>query len=273
MASDEPEVALTSQSLQVAGAELEAAVWRPETAAPGETGERSIVLLHEGLGSVSAWGRFPSGLSATLAVPVHAYSREGYGRSTLRRPRFGVEYMHEEAACVPSVLEALGVSKPLVVGHSDGGSIALLLAGARPDLVSGLVLLAPHCFVEDFGLDGIRAAREDARSSDLIARLARHHNDALVVFQRWCDIWLDRSFRNWNIESALEAITVPILAIQGRDDRYGSLRHIEVIRKRATNAPWVDLLVLDGCGHAPHRERPLETFDAISVFAGRVWGQ
>ena len=223
-----------------------------------------IVFLHEGLGSVSMWRDFPDLLCERLQVRGLVYSRPGYGRSTPRatQERWGVDFMHRQAhEVLPSLLRALHVhEKPWLLGHSDGGSIALLHAARFPDRVAGLVVLAPHLFVEEFGLVSIRRARQAYLDTGLKARLARHHDDVDSAFWGWNDIWLDPAFERWNIQSELRSITCPVLAIQGADDEYGTLAQIEHIEQALAQTR---LLVLPRCGHSPHRDQPQAVIDAV----------
>lgn len=230
------------------------------------SGDAAIVLLHEGLGSVSAWRGFPQALAAATGRPVLAYSRPGYGGSSRRPAPWPRDFMHREAEQVlPRLLAALGVERPLLIGHSDGGSIALLHAAAG-HAVEGLVLMAPHVFVEERTLEGIRAAVAAWRAGDLARGLERHHGDnARHCFEGWSGVWLSPAFRDWNIEAAAQAVSVPMLLIQGVDDEYGTLAQLEAIRRRARGP--VRQLVLEACGHAPHRDRPERTVHAIAAFA------
>ena len=216
-----------------------------------------IVFLHEGLGSVSMWRDFPDALCEAIGARGLVYSRPGYGRSTTREPgeHWGVDFMHRQAhEVLPALLHALHITeKSWLLGHSDGGSIALLHAARFPDRVAGLVVLAPHLFVEEFGLASIRRAREAYLSTDLKQKLARHHADPDSAFWGWNDIWLDPAFKAWNIETELATITCPILAIQGEDDEYGTLAQIERIAHALAQTR---LLVLPRCGHSPHRDQP-----------------
>lgn len=230
-----------------------------------------IVLLHEGLGSVSAWGDFPAALAAATGVCVAAYSRQGYGASDpvpLPRP---LDYMEREATGVlPKVLDAIGFRRGILLGHSDGASIAALYLGHVEDhCVRGLVLIAPHFFVEDVSIASIKAAREAFLTGGLRARLARHHGANVdCAFRGWNEAWLDPGFRDWDIRQSLAYIRVPILLVQGRDDPYGTMRQVEVAQDE-TYCP-LDTLLLDGCGHAPHRERKAETLEAISGHLARL---
>jgi pimeloyl-ACP methyl ester carboxylesterase len=227
-------------------------------------GQPLIVFLHEGLGSVSMWRDFPDRLCAAVGARGLVYSRPGYGRSTPRAAdeHWGVDFMHRQAhEVLPALLRALHVDdKPWLFGHSDGGSIALLHAARFPDRVAGLVLLAPHCFVEEFGLESIRGARDAYLSTDLKQKLARHHDDPDSAFWGWNDIWLDPAFKAWNIEGELKNIACPVLAIQGEDDEYGTLEQIRCIARALAQTR---LLVLPRCGHSPHRDQSEAVIAAV----------
>ena len=234
--------------------------------AAARAGAPPLVLLHEGLGSVALWREFPERLAALTGSAVLVYSRRGYGRSApLAAPR-RVDYMHREAlAVLPEVLTRLAMTDPVLIGHSDGASIALIHAGAKPEAVRGLVLMAPHVFVEEHTLAGAAAARTAWHEGDLKTRLARYHDDASGVFGEWNAIWLAPEFRSWNIEPSLPGIACPLLLIQGEDDAYGTLAQLAAIR-RGVGSRRVEELVLPGCGHAPYRERPQRVLAAIAGF-------
>jgi len=224
--------------------------------------EPALVFLHEGLGSVALWRDFPARLAAATGRRALIYSRAGHGFSDLpdgdRTPRF----MHEEALDVlPELLRVAGIERPVLVGHSDGGSIALIHASAHP--VSGLVLLAPHVFVEELSVASIQEARTTFETTDLGERMARYHRDAERTFRLWNDIWLAPEFRSWNIEDVLGDVSAPTLLIQGANDQYGTLAQIEAI-ERGVQGP-VQRAVLD-CRHAPHLEAPDETLAAAAAF-------
>jgi len=247
------------------GARLEAAAFGPPPeAAP------TIVLLHEGLGCVALWRDVPERLAAATGFGVLAYSRAGYGRSdpiSLPRP---LDYMTREARDVlPVVLGAVGVRRGLLVGHSDGASIAAIHAGLVGDeRVKGLVLIAPHLFTETDGLAAIAEARRAYETGDLKARLARHHANVEAAFLGWNGAWLDPGFRTFDIQGHVERWRVPALVIQGADDQYGSLAQVRAIEARAPTA--VESLVLEGCRHAPQFEQPERTLDAIAGFCRTV---
>ena len=226
-----------------------------------------LVFLHEGLGSVAMWKDFPARACALLGARGLVYSRPGYGRSTPRpadRP-LAPDFMHRQAhEVLPALLAALGIDEPIVpVGHSDGGSIALLYAARFPQAVRGLVVMAPHTMVETLSLASIRAARHTWETTDLPQRLARYHDDAESAFRGWNDIWLHPDFERWNIGPAVDATTCPILAVQGVDDEYGTLEQIHGIARRR---PGTRVLELADCGHSPHRDQPEAVFRAIGSF-------
>lgn len=230
---------------------------------PGAETAPLVVFLHEGLGSVAMWKDFPDRLCQAIGVRGLVYSRPGYGRSTPRPADepLEVDFMHRQAhEVLPAFLAALGIDTPVwLFGHSDGGSIALLFAARHPQAVAGLVLLAPHLFVEDVTVHNIELARQAYDHADLRARLARYHDDVDSAFRGWNDIWLAPAFRAWNIEDGLEGIRCPVLAIQGLDDEYGTLAQIEGI---AARVPGTQLLPIPGCGHSPHRDQPEQVIEA-----------
>ena len=227
----------------------------------------TLVFLHEGLGSVSMWREFPRQVVEATGCPAIVYSRYGYGDSEAFREPRSVRYMHDEAlAALPELLGALAVSEPVLVGHSDGGSIALIHASARR--VKGLVVMAPHVFVEDLSVKSIAEAKTAFVTTDLPQKLARHHADAARTFRGWNDIWLHPDFRAWNIEEVLPRVTCPMLAIQGFDDEYGTMAQLEAIAKQ-TGGP-IELLRLANCGHSPHRDQPRAVLEAMSRFIDRL---
>jgi len=226
----------------------------------------TLVFLHEGLGSVATWKDFPQRLCEAAGVRGLVYSRPGYGASTPRPhdERWAPDFMHRQAReLLPALLAALGIDgarqPPWLFGHSDGGSIALIHAASFPDRVAGAVVLAPHLFVEDLSVTSIRVAREAYLHEGLRERLARYHGDVDSAFWGWNDIWLAPAFRAWNIEALLPAIRCPLLAIQGRDDEYGTLAQIDAI---VAAVPGTRRLVLDACGHSPQRDQPQAVIDA-----------
>ena len=224
-----------------------------------------LVFLHEGLGSVALWKSFPADVAAATGCPALVYSRHGYGKSeTLTQPR-AVDYMHREALDVlPEVLNQLGIEKPVLIGHSDGASIALIHAGTGRQALRGLVVMAPHVFVEDITIRSIEAAKRAFDRSDLPSRLGRYHDDVQSAFRGWNDIWLDPAFRNWNIEECLAGIRCPVLAIQGEDDEYGSRAQIAAIARQVSGT--ARTLLLPACAHAPFVDRRGDTLSAIKDF-------
>ena len=248
--------------LRIDGASLEYKWLAPQSAdAP------SIVMLHEGLGSVGLWGDFPEKLQQATGAGIFLYSRAGYGQSSraaLPRP---LDYMHREALDVlPRLLDAVGFERGLLLGHSDGASIAAIYAGAHQDhRLQGLVLIAPHFIVEDVSVASIAAIKTAYETTDLKARLARWHKDVDNAFYGWNGAWLDPRFRDWDISEYLAYIRVPVAVLQGVDDQYGTMRQVEIAQEECY-CP-VDLKVISGAGHSPHREAPGATLDAIVHFA------
>ena len=237
---------------------------------PSADAAPTIVMLHEGLGSVGLWGDFPEKLQAATGCGVFAYSRAGYGASspvTLPRP---LEYMHIEASDVlPKLLDAIGFRRGLLLGHSDGASIAAIYAGSRQDhRVQGVVMIAPHFIVEDISVRSIAEIRTAYETTDLKAKLARWHRDVNNAFYGWNGAWLDPKFREWDISEYLAYIRVPVAVIQGERDQYGTMRQVEIAREECY-CP-VDVTEVPGAGHSPHREAPGATLDAIAEFARAV---
>jgi len=231
-----------------------------------------IVLLHEGLGSISHWKDFPGRVAEATGCSVTAYSRYGCGNSDVLTEARDVRYMHDEAlAALPDLLSQLKIENPILVGHSDGASIALIYAGTH-DRVRGLILLAPHVFVEDLSVASIAEAKVKFETTNLPEKLARHHRDAERTFWGWNNIWLHEDFRRWNIEEYLPRITCPILVIQGLDDQYGTMGQVDAIRRQAGGP--VEVLVLVECRHSPQRDQRDATLAAIKTFVRqRPWHQ
>jgi len=214
----------------------------------------TVVFLHEGLGSVAMWKDFPARLCDALGLRGLVYSRYGYGRSTPKPPgeRWAPDFMHRQAhEVLPALLAALQIERPVLFGHSDGGSIALLHA-ARFE-TTAVVAVAPHLFVEDISIASIEKAREAYATTDLRERLARYHDDPDSAFRGWNDVWLSSAFRTWNIEADIATIRCPVLAVQGEDDEYGTLSQIRAIGR---SLPKTRLLAIAKCGHSPHRDQP-----------------
>lgn len=230
----------------------------------------TLVLLHEGLGCVGLWGDFPERLATATGLGVFLYSRAGYGASsTIALPR-PINYMDPEAkAVLPRVLQAIGFQRGLLIGHSDGASIATIYAGSTEDhRISGLVLIAPHFFTEEMGLAAIAQAKVAFESGDLRQRLARWHQNVDAAFKGWNGAWLDPGFRAWDITDALAYIRVPVAIIQGVDDQYGTQRQIAVAEEECY-CP-VEVTLLDGVQHAPQRESPDRVAQVIAEFAKRT---
>lgn len=248
--------------------------WRERTVgveyaliAPERRDAPLLVFLHEGLGSVPMWKDFPQRLCDAGGFRGLVYSRPGYGRSTPRAAdeRWGLDFMHQQAhEVLPVLLDALGVTEPpWLFGHSDGGSIALLYAARFLERCAGLIVLAPHLFVEEVSVENIAAARVAYVDGDLRGRLARHHDDPDSAFWGWNDIWLTPAFRAWNIEAEVATIRCPVLAVQGVGDEYGTLAQI---RRIADHVPSTVLLELPDCGHSPHRDQAEKTITASVSF-------
>ncbi|HEY1310481.1 MAG TPA: alpha/beta hydrolase [Pseudolabrys sp.] len=233
----------------------------------------TLVLLHEGLGCVGLWGEFPDKLQKATGVGVFVYSRAGYGQSSpvaLPRP---LSYMHDEARkTMPRLLDAIGFKRGLLIGHSDGASIAAIYAGSRQDhRVCGLTLIAPHFFTEDSGIASIVEARKAFETGDLRARLSRWHTHVDNAFKGWNGAWLDPGFRQWDITEFLAYIRVPVLIVQGEDDQYGTVKQIEIAEQECY-CP-VEVALLPRARHSPQREAPEPTLKAISGFVERVLRQ
>jgi pimeloyl-ACP methyl ester carboxylesterase len=246
----------------VEGRALEIVRWSvPQPAGP------SIVMLHEGLGSVALWKDVPQRIAERTGHEVIVYSRYGHGRSQALASARDLDYMHREGERVlPALLAALSLSRPILLGHSDGASIAIIYAGTHPHDVSALILEAPHVFVEDLTVASIALAKTTFETSDLEAKLARYHDDAGGTFRGWNDIWLDPRFRAWNIESYLGTIAAPVLLVQGTEDEYGTPAQLEAIAAR-TDAR---ITLLERCGHSPHRDRAEATLNAIADFVAEL---
>jgi pimeloyl-ACP methyl ester carboxylesterase len=252
--------------LEVGGQRLEYSYWSGQTAdAP------TLMLLHEGLGCVAMWRDFPAALNATTGLAVFAWSRAGYGGSDPARLPRPLSYMHDEARDVmPVVLDAAGFSSVIVIGHSDGASIAAIHAGMTQDArLKGLVLIAPHFFVEDISIRSIAAARVAYTEGDLRDRLKRYHGENTdCAFRGWNDAWQDNGFLAWDIREYLPRICVPVLGLQGRDDPYGTLKQIDALCELVPGR--VERMVLEDCGHSPHREQPEASVTVISEFIAKI---
>jgi pimeloyl-ACP methyl ester carboxylesterase len=227
-----------------------------------------VVFLHEGLGSLALWKDFPRQLAHAAGCNALVYSRHGHGSSApLRTPR-APDFMHEEALVVlPDLLERLEVRNPVLFGHSDGASIALIHAASSGCAVRGAILLAPHVMVEDICVRSIAAAKHRYETSDWRTRLGRYHADPDGTFRGWNDIWLDLRFRQWNIEEHVAELRCPLLAIQGYDDEYGTMEQVERI---ARLVPDTELLKLQDCRHSPQRDQPAAVIAAATRFIDRI---
>lgn len=258
----------SSGELSVQGKTLEYACYGP---APAQ--KPTLILLHEGLGSTALWRNFPSELSKATGFGVFVYSRAGYGFSDLADLPRPLNYMTREAEDVlPELLDRINLHSGILVGHSDGASIAAIYAGSVADKrINGVVLMAPHFFTEELGLDAIATARVEFDKGALRERMQKYHRDADNTFYGWNDSWLHPEFKHWNISGVLNQITVPVLAIQGSDDQYGTLAQIEVIKTRCP-AP-VDSLILKNCKHSPFLEQESSVLTAISRFCRSVQDQ
>jgi len=252
-------------TLEIDGRQLEYLMF-----GPGPEEAPTIVMLHEGLGSAALWHEFPQKLQQETGAGVFVYSRAGYGASSpvsLPRP---LDYMQREALDVlPKVLDAIGFRRGLLLGHSDGASIAAIYAGGIQDhRIRGLVLIAPHFITEDMGIQAIRQTRQRYETGDLRQRLSRWHRDVDNAFNGWAGAWLDPAFRSFDISESLAYVRVPVAIVQGSDDPYGTVRQIEIAQEECY-CP-VDVTLVDGAGHAPHREASATTLRAVSAFADRL---
>jgi pimeloyl-ACP methyl ester carboxylesterase len=254
--------------LQAGGHRLEYSLLRPESQTSGAP---TLVFLHEGLGSVALWKRFPGDVVAATGCPALVYSRYGYGKSEkLSAPRT-VDYMHREALDVlPEVLDQLGIHDTVLVGHSDGASIALIHAGAGRRPVRGLVAIAPHVFVEPVTVKSIAEAKTAFATTDLRERLGRFHDDVESSFRGWNDIWLHPDFLRWNIEEYLAGIRCPMLLIQGEDDQYGTRAQVDTIARKVSGP--VETLMLADCAHSPHQTNKDATLSALADFVAALRG-
>jgi pimeloyl-ACP methyl ester carboxylesterase len=232
------------------------------------------VFLHEGLGSIAMWRDWPQTLCDRLGTRGLVYSRPGYGRSTPREHhvKWPVHFMTDQARDVlPALLDALHIDtrerrRMWVIGHSDGGSIALLYAALFPHALAGAVAIAPHLFVEDLSVQSIAQTKVLYETTDLREKLSRYHADVDSAFYGWNDVWLNPAFRQWSIAEQLASINRPLLAVQGHDDNYGTMAQIDTIQEYV---PHAQLARLDACGHSPHRDAPDRLNDVIAAFVSR----
>ena len=255
------------QFVSAGGHRLEYIHLLPKTPDPAAAGRPALVFLHEGLGSLALWKNFPADVVAATGCPALVYSRYGYGKSDRLLGARGVDYMHREALDVlPEVLERSGIAAPVLIGHSDGASIALIHAGAGKWPVRGIVAMAPHVFVEDITVQSIAQAKVSFETTDLPAKLGRYHDNVASTFWGWNDIWLHPDFLRWNIESYLPAVTCPVLLIQGEGDQYGSGAQVEAIARQVSGRSHVRMLA--DCAHSPHVDRKDATVAEIADFVG-----
>jgi len=252
----------SDQYIQISGQRLHYRFLGPDT------DETPLVFLHEGLGSIDLWRDFPAEVAARSGHPGLAYSRRGYGQSDpLRQPR-PLDYLQREALDVlPTLLDDLVSAPPILIGHSDGASISIVYAGSGYP-VAGLVLIAPHVFVEEDGLNSIRAIYESFPGSGLTEKMAKYHLDPEATFRGWAEAWLHPGFRAWSIEEYLLGIRCPVLLIQCVDDEYGSMRQLEAIESQVSGP--VERLVVPGEGHSPHLVHPEMVAEGILRFIASV---
>jgi pimeloyl-ACP methyl ester carboxylesterase len=233
-------------------------------------GAPTLVLLHEGLGSIGQWRDFPAKLAAVTGCRALVYDRYGYGQSdVLEEPRRTVRFMHEEALVfLPEIRKSLGIDDCILVGHSDGASIALIHAGAG-HAARGVAVMAPHVFIEPICLSSIEKAKHTFETTDLAQKLGRYHRDARKTFYGWAEVWTEENFRRWDIrEEYLTRIGVPVLAIQGHGDEYGTMAQLDEIARTVSGR--CELLKLEDCGHAPFRDQPETTLAALTGFIERL---
>ena len=235
----------------------------------GQSGRPVLVFLHEGLGSIRQWRDFPRKVAEAVGCRALVYDRYGYGQSdVLAEPRRSVKFMHDEALLsLAEFLSCLKVENPVLVGHSDGASIALIHAGAGHP-VRGVVALAPHVFIEPICISSIVEAARTFETTDLPEKLGRYHRDAKKTFYGWADVWRDPAFKGWDITEYLPGIRCPVLALQGRDDEYGTMAQLEAIKKQVRGP--CEVLELAECGHTAFRDQPEKTLSAVTAFIDRL---
>ncbi len=261
-----PILATKFGELVVEGKRLETLWLEPRYAAAP-----AVVMLHEGLGSIALWRDFPHALAERTGCGVLVYSRYGHGGSDKQAEKRQVTFMHHEGEVVlPELLDKMGIEKPILLGHSDGGSIALIFAGKYPERTRGLILEAPHIFVENLSVASIAATKVSYETTNLRARLGCYHANVDATFRAWNDIWLDPQFPPWNIESYLETIRCPVLCIQGEEDEYGTRAQVDAIVARVSGA---ELLMLPSCGHSPHRDQREATLAKMAEFVEKIKGK
>lgn len=246
---------------------LRVQTWQP--APPAAANQPWLVLLHDSLGSIRLWRDLPAELARATGRPVLAYDRQGYGESAPFGPGARpTDYLEREARTIPRVLAACGVGRAVLLGHSDGGTLALLTAAQAPGLVAAVITIGAHVFVEDVTLAGIRATREQYARTNLPQRLARYHGpNTEAVFRAWTETWLRPNFRTWNIEACLPRVGCPVLVVQGELDEYGTPAQVEAIARQVSGPATVALL--PGLGHTPHRQAPERLVPVLSGFIMR----
>lgn len=249
---------MMTETITVHGAPLEVARWGKQGG-----GTAPLLLMHEGLGSVALWKDFPARLAETLDCQVIAWSRQGHGQSAPLMAQRGLDYMHREADLLPHVMAALGIDRAHWLGHSDGGSIALIGAARYPALVASLICLAPHVVVEDLTVSSIQSVTDTFALSGMGERMQRYHCDPVALFTDWSAIWLNPDFRAWSIVDLLPQITAPALLVQGRDDQYGTLAQIDLIDAAVATT---QRIILEACGHSPHFDQREAVASAIHGF-------
>jgi pimeloyl-ACP methyl ester carboxylesterase len=233
-----------------------------------ETDAPTLVFLHAGLSSLELWKEFPQQLVDRTGLNALLYSRYGYGRSEPLHEKRAPDYLHHEGhAVLPQLLEKYGVMHPVLVGHSDGATISLLFAGRFPNRPKALILEAPHVFVEEITISGLKEAKEAYDNGALGPRLAPYHVDAEATFRGWNDIWLDPDFRSWNIENDLKTIRCPVLIIQGEDDQYATVAQVESIKNRT---PATETFMIPNCRHSPHSDQPELVLARMAEFLKKV---
>lgn len=228
----------------------------------------TIVMLHEGLGSIAMWQGFPQQVADATGCEVLVYSRHNYGHSDPIGSDYGIDFMHKEALkTLPEVLDQLNIKKPILFGHSDGGSIALIHAGGAQRDLNGIILMAPHVLFERVGVSAAMATKEAYVNTNLRERLARYHVHVDAAFYGWANFWLNPEFLYWNIEEYLSPISCPVLAIQGTDDEYGTMQQIDIIGRKVKD---VELLKLPRCRHSAHKDQPLAVLKAVADFVEKI---
>ena len=234
----------------------------------GDPNAPALVMLHDSLGSIRTWKDFPTALAAATGRSVLVYSRQGFGGSDGFSGPHPKDYMHHEGDVVlPALLQQLHVKHPVLFGHSDGASISLICAGAHPSLPKAIVLEAPHVFVEGVTLDGVEEAKVVYRTTDLRGKLQRYHADPDAVFSHWVDIWTAPGFRDWNVTEFIPKIQCPVLLIQGLDDEYGTPAQIDAIAGGRSDR---SVVLLEHCGHSPHRDQPAAVLSATTEFLRKL---